>query len=173
MMSNTRLFTFVALFILVFFGCEALYMQSRGTSVERVFIDMLTVKPSAALINWLMPDEGVSAQGPRLVSPFARLSVLNGCEGTEAMFLLIAAITAFAAPWRLKLSGALLGIGLVYLLNQIRIVVLYYSYRTDKALFDSMHGTIGPALIVLAACGFFFWWATRASARRDISSSRV
>ncbi len=157
-MSNLRLLIFVALFIVVFFGCEALYMQSRGTSFERVFIDILTVKPSAALINWFSPDEGVSAQGSRLVSPFARLSVLNGCEGTEAMFLLIAAITAFAAPWRHKLRGALLGIGLVYVLNQIRIVVLYYSFRTDKALFDSIHGTIGPAIIVLVACGFFFWW---------------
>lgn len=164
-MSNSRLLVFVALFMVVFFGCEALYMQSRGTGFERVFIDTLTVKPSAALINWFTPDEGVSAQGPRLVSPFARLSVLNGCEGTEAMFLLIAAITAFAAPWRHKLSGALLGIGLVYVLNQIRIVVLYYSFRTDRALFDSIHGILGPALIVLVACGFFLWWATRASAR--------
>ncbi|MBI3774205.1 MAG: archaeosortase/exosortase family protein [Gammaproteobacteria bacterium] len=157
-MSNSRLLIFVALFIAVFFGCEALYMQSRGTGFERVFIDILTVKPSAALINWFSPNEGVSAQGPRLMSPFARLSVLNGCEGTEAMFLLIAAITAFAAPWRHKLIGALLGIGLVYAFNQIRIVVLYYSFRTDKAVFELIHGTVGPTVIVLVACAFFFWW---------------
>ena len=172
-MSNSRLLVFVALFMVVFFGCEALYMQSRGTSVERVFIDILTVKPSAALINWFTPHEGVSAQGPRLVSPFARLSVLNGCEGTEAMFLLIAATTAFAAPWRHKLHGALLGIGLVYVLNQIRIVVLYYSFRTDKALFDSIHGTVGPAIIVLAACGFFFWWLKQIPAHSAASASHV
>lgn len=157
-MSTSRLLVFTALFIVVFFGCEALYMKSRGTGFERIFIDTLTVKPSAVLINWLMPDEHVSAQGPRLVSPMARLSVLNGCEGTEAMFLLIAAISAFAAPWRHKLSGALLGIGLVYALNQIRIVVLYYSFRTDKAWFDFIHGALGPAVIVLIACGFFLWW---------------
>lgn len=160
-MSNRRLLIFVALFIVVFFGCEILYMQSRGTGFERVFIDTLTVKPSAALINWFTPGEHVIAQGPRLVSPLARLSVLNGCEGTEAMFLLIAAITAFAAPWRHKLLGALLGIGLVYALNQIRIVVLYYSFRADKALFDSIHGTLGPTVIVLVACGFFYWWLKR------------
>lgn len=169
-MSNSRLLIFVALFIAVFFGCEALYMQSRGTGFERVFIDILTVKPSAALINWFSPDEGVSAQGPRLVSPFARLSVLNGCEGTEAMFLLIAAITAFAAPWRHKLSGALLGIGLVYAFNQIRIIVLYYSFRTDKAVFDLIHGTVGPTVIVLVACAFFLWRLKLIPARTPASA---
>lgn len=172
-MSNTRLLVFVALFVAVFFGCEALYMQSRGTGFERIFIDTLTVKPSAALINWFTPDEHVSAQGPRLVSPFARLSVLNGCEGTEAMFLLMAAISAFAAPWRHKLFGALLGIGLVYVLNQMRIVALYYSFRADKGLFDLIHGTLGPTLIVLLACGFFYWWLKQIPRHSAASASHV
>ena len=157
-MSNSRLLIFVALFVVAFFGCEILYMQSHGTGFERMFIDTLTVKPSAALINWFTPDEHVIAQGPRLVSPLARLSVLNGCEGTEAMFLLIAAITAFAAPWRHKVIGMLSGIVLVYVLNQLRIVVLYYSFRADQALFDLIHGAVGPGIIVLVACSFFFWW---------------
>ena len=58
-MPNRQLLTFVALFIVVFFGCEALYMQSHGTGFERVFIDTLTVKPGAALINWFTPDEHI------------------------------------------------------------------------------------------------------------------
>jgi exosortase family protein XrtM len=89
------------------------------------------------------------------------LSVLNGCEGTETLFLLVAAVVAFAASWRHKLWGILLGGLLVYGLNQIRIVALYFALRHDKELFSALHGYVGPTLIIILCSLFFLWWIGR------------
>jgi exosortase family protein XrtM len=162
---------FVLLFLAGFFALQSTYSHGRDAAFDRFFIHTLTVKPSVWLINAMTPDENVVAQAHRLVSPFAKLSVLNGCEGVEAAFLLLAAIMAFAAPWRLKVTGAALGIALVYALNQVRIVALYYAWRYDRDGFNTLHGVIGPTLIIIAACLFFLWWAHRA--RRNIDAQRA
>lgn len=153
--------TFVVLFLAVFTLLQLSYSHSRGGVFEQFFIHTLTVKPSAWLINVITPQETVIAQSHRLVSPFARLSVLNGCEGIEAMLLLLAAIVAFSAKWKYKLMGAILGVVLVYVLNQVRIVSLYYMWRFDRDGFNILHGVVGPTLIIISACVFFMWWAQR------------
>jgi len=134
------------------------YQAGRGTALERTVIDVATVKPSVWLINQISGQEQVKAQGSSLVSPKARLSVLSGCEGTESMFLLIAAVLAFRSPWSRRLAGLTLGIMVVYLANQVRIVALYFALRHDHALFAALHGYIAPTLIIAVGCIFYLWW---------------
>lgn len=134
------------------------YQEARGTYVERTVIDIVTVKPSVFFINQIRPDEQVIAQGHRLVSPHIRLSVLNGCEGTESVFLIIAAIAAFRSSWRHKIAGLFPGVALIYLANQARIVALYFSLRYDRVWFELLHGYIGPTFIIALGCVFYLWW---------------
>lgn len=157
--SSRRSVVFALGFLIVFGVLYGLYAAARGTLVERVMIDILTVRTSAVLINWISPEEAVTATSHRLVSAKARLSILNGCEGTESLLLLIAAIAAFAAPWRAKLAGMLVGAVAIYFLNQVRIVALYYALRHDRAWFEALHGFVAPTLIILIAALFFLWWA--------------
>ncbi len=156
--SSHRSVVFALGFLIVFGVLYGLYTAARGTVVERFLIDTLTVRPSAAIVNWISPEEGVAANGHRLVSARARLSVLNGCEGTESLFLLIAAIAAFAAPWRARLAGILAGAAVIYGLNQARIVGLYYALRFDRSWFEALHGFIAPTLIILVGALFFLGW---------------
>ena len=153
--------TFTIGFLAVFGLLQVGYGLSRDTVIERAVIDVATIRPAAALIDTIAPSEEVRPDGHRLVSRHVRLSVLNGCEGTETLFLLIAAVVAFAAPWRHKLLGILLGGLLVYTLNQARIVALYFALRHDKPLFSMLHGYVGPTLIIILCCLFFLWWAGR------------
>lgn len=148
-----------------------LYQEGRGTWVERLLIDTLTVGPSAAVIQWLTPLEQVKALGHSLVSPQARLNILSGCEGTECLFLLWAAVLAYPAAWVRRLNGLFFGTVLIYGLNQIRIVALYYAARHDRELFPLLHGTLAPTLIILLACLFFLVWA-QASPRPALEPSR-
>jgi exosortase family protein XrtM len=152
---------FLALFGVLLFA----YQQSRDTPVERFLIDHATVTPAVALINLLAPEEGVEARGHRLVSPHARLSVLNGCEGTETMLLMLAAVLVYRASWAHKVVGLALGLGLVYALNQARIVGLYFALRHERQLFDLLHGYLGPTLIIILCAVFFMAWAEWASPR--------
>lgn len=153
--------SFALAFLAVFAVLYGLYAMTRGTTVERLVIDEWTVSPGVTIINLLTPAEAVKASGHRLVSNKARLSVLNGCEGTESLFLLVAAITAFGATWRAKAVGILAGTALIFVLNQIRIVSLYYALRHERAWFEALHGYIAPTLIVFAGALFFLWWVSR------------
>ncbi len=146
------------LFALVFLLLQWGYQASSGTAVERAIIDAATVRASAFLINRLNAEERVEARGHRLVSEHVKLSVLNGCEGTESAFLVIAAILAFRGGWRQKLWGIAGGLVVVYLANQARIVTLYFALRHDRAWFSAMHGYILPTLIIAIACLYFLWW---------------
>lgn len=159
---------YVALFLILLFGFQMLYQTSRGTAFEHLWIDDMTVQPSAHLITWLTPDEGVVAQGHRLLSPYVRLSVLNGCEGTEVILLLTAALLALRLDWQRKLLGIILGGLLVYTANQLRIITLYYCLRFDRTLFDILHGTVAPIAVILIAALFFFYWVSHGTAHRAV-----
>jgi hypothetical protein len=45
--------------------------------------------------------------------------------------------------WRQRLAGLLLGIVVVFAVNQARIL-LFYGYRASPAWFDALHTTITP-----------------------------
>ena len=156
---------FVVLFVLIFAALDWGYQYTRGTPVETALIDVATVKTSAMLLTVIAPTEQVQAMGHRLVSAHVRMSVLNGCEGTETALLIIAAMLAYAVGWRPKLIGILLGVALVFVLNQLRIITLYLTLRHDAGWFDMLHGYLLPSVIVFAVCGFFLAWAHSATPR--------
>jgi exosortase family protein XrtM len=155
-----------ALFLGLFFSFQLIYQSSRDTRIEDLLINEMTVAPSVLVISLLTPEEGVSAQGHRLVSSHIRMSVLNGCEGTEVILLLCAALLAFRMSWRHKLLGIALGSLLVYAANQARIVSLYYCLRFDRSLFEALHGYIAPIAVVAVAVLFFIYWISHAGPNR-------
>lgn len=154
-----NLTVFAVLFLLIFSSQQFVYQQLRGTAVEAGIVSTLAVLPSVACINILAPGEKVSAQGNRLVSSAVRLSVLDGCEGTEVLFLLLAALLAFRSTWRHTLIGMGLGIILVFFLNVTRITSLYFALRFAKTVFDPLHAMAWPILIIVAIGLFFAWWS--------------
>jgi len=160
---SVSLLRFAFVFLVAFFMLQWAYQALSDTTAYRFYIETLTVRPSTALIHLLAPTENVTAQAHRLVWPEGRLSVLNGCDCAEAMELLMAAFIAVAGSWRMRFTGIALGTLLIYGLNQARIVALYFAVRHDKALFELIHGLIGPLIIIAVACLFFAWWIGRSA----------
>jgi exosortase/archaeosortase family protein len=146
------------LFLAVFFVLEIGYDLGRGSSFEHFVIGDLTVSPTAAVINVLTPDIGVRVSGNQLLAAGGGITVLKGCEGIEVMFMLVAAFAAVVMPWRRRLAGLGLGLLLVFCLNQLRLVGLFYAYRSDPWLFDLLHGTLAPIALVMAVATFFLLW---------------
>lgn len=137
---------------LIFMGVFALLQwrwgEARDTWVERLVIHEVTVKPAAALIRLISPEIPATPVGASIKAPGGGLNILNGCEGTEVMFLLVAAFAALRLHWRRKLTGLALGLTLVFVLNQGRILALFYAYRADGELFDVLHTLILPVLLI-------------------------
>jgi exosortase/archaeosortase family protein len=153
----------LVIFLAVFIAMQALWHWAEGSIVERLLVDHVTVRPAAVLVNLLTPNVRAMAIGTRLSAPGGGINILNGCEGAEIAFLLFAAFAAVRLPWRGRLVGLLTGGLLIYGLNQVRILALFYAYRTDQALFDALHGMVAPVILIAATGLFFHVWVNRAS----------
>jgi exosortase/archaeosortase family protein len=145
----------LAIFLLGFFVLQLGWNQARGTRLEHWVIDCATVRTSVALINTLTPRVSAVAHGPSILAPDGGINVRNGCEGTEVLFLLIAALLAYPFSWRVRAVGAVAGAGYVFLINQVRLLALFYSIRSDRGLFNQLHGVIAPLALILCTLMFF------------------
>jgi exosortase/archaeosortase family protein len=154
-----RLLSFVA----IFFGLQLVWIYLRGTVVEYIVIHDATIKPAAYLVNLLTPS--VSAQAVRftLHASGGGLNILNGCEGLEALFLLCAAFSVAPLRGPERTLGLVLGIAVVFVVNQARILLLFYAFRTDHSWFDFLHGTVAPIAVVLLVAAYFYAWLFMAS----------
>lgn len=151
----------LAFFLAVFILLQGLYGAAKGTWVERLVIDRATVQTAAWLIDKVDPSVEVAPVGPRLSAPGGGINILNGCEGTEVAFLMVAAMLVAPLSLRARLCGLLVGTLVVFVLNQARVVALFYAFRSDKALFDMLHGIVAPLLLIIATAAFFVIWLDR------------
>lgn len=105
-------------------------------------------------------DAHAIAQGKILQSTtngFA-ISIERGCNGVEAVIILISAMLAFPAPWKHKLAGIGIGFVAIQALNLVRIISLFYLGQWSRLWFDWFHLYLWQALIVLDALVVFLIW---------------
>lgn len=156
-------------FALVFMALQAGWEAARGSWLERLWVHDLTVRSATLAINLLTPEVQAVAKGARIMAPGGGLNVLFGCEGTDAVFLLTAALLVFPMSVRRRLTGLLGGLVWVFFLNQLRIVALFYAFRSNASLFDLLHTAAAPLLMVVLTGLFFHLWMERASpSARDV-----
>lgn len=152
-----------AAFILIFMALQTGWEAARGSWIERLWVHHLTVRTATVAINLLTPGVHAVPKGARIVAPGGGLNVLFGCEGTDAVFLLTAALLVFPMSLRARLVGLAAGLAWVFVLNQVRIVALFYAFRSDAGLFDLLHTTAAPLLMVVLTGLFFHLWLQRSS----------
>lgn len=116
----------------------------------------------AQISGWLMTifDSNVETYGKVIrssVNHFA-VSIEPGCNGVEAMVVLLAAIIAFPAPIIYKIKGLIIGFIAIQGVNLIRVISLFYLGQWSQELFDWAHLYIWQALIMLDALLVFLIW---------------
>ena len=152
-------------FLLAFFALQVLYAWSEGTAVERLVVDTITVGSAAWIIAHIDPASAALAIGHEIIAPCGSLSVLDGCEGSEAVLLLAAAMLAAPMSNGCRIAGLLTALPFVYLINQIRLAALFFSYCMARDMFALLHGYVAPTAIVIACCIFFLAWLQLCQAR--------
>jgi exosortase H (IPTLxxWG-CTERM-specific) len=86
------------------------------------------------------------------------ISIERGCNGVEAVIILVSAMLAFPAPWKHRLIGIGLGFLAIQALNLVRIISLFYLGQWSQTWFDWFHLYLWQALIVLDALVAFLIW---------------
>jgi exosortase H (IPTLxxWG-CTERM-specific) len=149
---------FMVLFIVIL---TALFAAELLQPVDRHVIEPFTAGIAKVCV-WIVDlfDPHAIAQGKILRSTangFA-ISIERGCNGVEAVIILVSAMLAFPAPWKYRLAG--IGIGFVAIqgLNLVRIISLFYLGQWNRMWFDWFHLYLWQALIVLDALVVFLLW---------------
>ena len=152
------MFRFILLFLIYLLALFALELLQP--------IDEHVILPFTAGIAkvsvWLVGlfDPNAVAYGKILESTkngFA-ISIERGCNGVEAVIILVSAMLAFPAPWKHRLVGIGLGFIAIQALNLVRIISLFYLGQWNRTWFDWFHLYLWQALIVLDALVAFLIW---------------
>src|SRR5581483_8912857 len=85
----------------------------------------LVARASGGALNLL--GQHVTRNGTALQSPRFGVNIRNGCNGVEAMVILLAAIVAFPASWRARVIGLALGTAVIQIVNLVRVVALFLT----------------------------------------------
>jgi exosortase family protein XrtM len=148
-------------FLIIFLAFQMGWQALRGTPVERVVIHDATVQPATFLINMLTPSRHAHAVMFRIDSLRGGVLVANGCEGMDAVFLLLAAFAVTPVSWSARGTGVLFGTVVVFAVNQARILSLFYAVGVNPRLFETLHEIVAPIVVILLMSGYFYGWLLR------------
>jgi exosortase H (IPTLxxWG-CTERM-specific) len=160
---------FAILFPLIVLVLFALYLLKP---VEVAVIDPFTsllAQVSTAIID-IFDDDAIT-YGKIIQSTHTgfAVSIERGCNGLEAVIILVAALLAFPAPWKHRIVGLVIGFLAIQGLNLVRIISLFYmgEYETAQCVageachtpwFDWFHHYLWQALIIIDALVVWLIW---------------
>lgn len=148
---------------IVFVCCYVLLDYGYFKIPVDLFVNVIyyhgVVSICADLINLFTPLEQVLAKQNHLLSPKADLEIVRGCDGAGVLFLVMSAVLVFPSGFNRKLIGLALAFGLIYVINLLRIGVLYFVIAYHSEWFQLIHTYVAPTLMVVLGYFYFAWWA--------------
>ncbi len=143
------MFRFIIVFVVTL---STLFVLEMLEPVQTHLIQPFTSGLAQLSATLILPfDAGVSHYGRVLQhssNNFA-VSIESGCNGIEAAIVLIAAVLAFPAAWRYRITAIVLGFIAIQVLNIGRIISLFYLGQWNLDLFTWTHLYLWPVLIML------------------------
>lgn len=148
-------------FLLGFVGCMAIFYLMYFSSFYQNQLEYPITQAQAGLGNGLLHLMGydTKAVGAAIGSNDFSIDIKNGCDGLEAIAILVSGILIFPATKRQKAKGLLWGIGTLLLLNIVRIAGLFVvGLNFSKQVFDIMHVQGGFIVFTLISVLILFTW---------------
>ena len=149
-------------FILVFIACLAILFTTELLQPvqDHVIVPFTSSLAHVSVGIMRLFDSRVIANGDEIVDALrgGGIKIVAGCNGVEAVLILISAVLAFPAPWKHKFVGIGLGFLAIQALNLVRIISLYYLQRWNYVWFEWFHLYLWQALIILDALVFWLIW---------------
>ncbi len=153
--------TFVSL-IAVFFT-----VMTYNPIVERFDVASLLAQVSAWM-SWvflrglgLLGGFPVRIDGTNLASGNFIVDVSPACSGAVPSMIYLSAVLAYPTNLRAKAIGSVLGMGIIHLVNLIRVVVLFLVGLFAHQYFHDTHVYVAQALVICIAVATWIFWAGR------------
>ena len=151
--------TFVLL-IGLFNGLYQVEKRYSGRFLDQPYTS-LTASIATRVGSWILPFPVNQRNDLILGTEGAAVVVCAGCNGLETLFLMLAGLLAYPAPWRRRLRALLLYLPLVFALNLLRIVMLLFVMAAYPAHIEPFHAQIGQGIMVVFVLAFLMHYIRR------------
>ena len=155
---------FTLKFVLVLVALFAFELTPPGQALVKPWTAFVA-SASAGLVQAF--DGDAAARGIVLYSRKSGFAVeiQAGCNGIEAMLVLVAGMLAYPAPWRQRAAGIAIGAVAIQALNLVRVVSLFYLGQWNRDWFEWAHLYAWQALIMLDALVVWLLWIRHVDSR--------
>jgi exosortase H (IPTLxxWG-CTERM-specific) len=139
----------------------ALFAAELTPPAQRWFVQPWTAAVATASTSLIrLFDAAVVVSGPTITSVRSGfgVTILAGCNGVEAMIVLVAGMLAYPAPWKHRIAGLAVGIAAIQALNLVRIASLFYLGQWNREVFEWAHLYAWPVLIMIDALVVWLVW---------------
>ncbi len=136
-------------FLGIFLGIIALFYLIVAVSDDKYFETYLTITAHIGSFFINIFGGNTSAAGPVISSYDTSMVLSFGCEGTEPIVILLAGLFAIPISLKKKWLPMIVSSVFLYLLNFLRIVILFYIQKYNTAEFDVYHTVYFPIIFIL------------------------
>lgn len=89
------------------------------------------------------------------------VDVAPACSGAVPTSIYLAAVFAYPTTWRARWLGTAIGIGVIQVVNIVRVTALFLIGLYFNEIFHDTHVYVAQALVVCVAVALWLYWATR------------
>ena len=132
----------------------------------KALIENPLIALNAWLSHWILDlmGEEVSRDGNFVRAREFSFEVVSGCTGLFVFLFLLSAVVAFPSSWGRRLRAIAIGAALIFVLNQLRIVSLFYVGRHYFEYFKHVHVFFWQSVIIVVTALYWYSWAARTDA---------
>ena len=168
---NSPVFKFIAkalgIFVIWYIIYE-LWLLPEGSLDEWLALNIVGI--GSGVINalgfdtWTMYRTIGIGENPGIV-------LVDGCTGISAIGLFLGFILAYPGDWKNRISFSLIGIGVIYLVNIVRIVVLVITQQEWPEFFEFTHDYSTTTIFYIVI--FIMWMLWVKFSDGDFNSKEV
>lgn len=150
--------------IITIVSLVALFYVIRQPWMVAHFVDPYT-EFVAAVSRVCLRVVGVDAggSGSFISSPQFAVSIQNVCNGLEVTAIFFAVVLGFPSSFKSKLLGLAVGYPVIFLINILRIMVLFVLGFKVPTVFDDVHYYYAQAFVIIATVAVWLLWVIRFS----------
>lgn len=148
-------------YLLGFMGCMAVFYLVYFSSFYQNYFEKPLVYGQAVIGNLLLHLLGHDTKvvGSAIANTDFSVDIQNGCDGLEAIAILVSGILIFPASRKKKITGLLWGVGVLAVLNLLRIAGLFLAgLYFSKPVFEILHVQGGFIVFTMISVMLLFIW---------------
>ena len=155
---NSPILKFIAKALVIFviwYMLYELWLLPEGSLDHWLSLNIIGV--SAGIIDFLGYDV-FTVNRIIGIAEYPGIEIIDGCNGIAAMGLFLGFILAYPGDWKNKASFCFVGIGIIYVVNILRVITLTITQANWPEFFDFTHDYSTTAIFYIVIFVLWMVW---------------